>query len=408
MLEGCVYTRDNLKYKTDYNYYNAATLPAKPKVNKPSPSMPRPKKKRKKASILAGLILMTVLIGISSIIVPTAYNLIMQNYLFSPITTTNSEYPFMSYNSKKTGGINLFEYLMPTKQYLSNYTFLNDRIEYPVANKHTKMKTIFYHDRLVDLENSLKALNKKYPNIKPSIFVWSMDNGNYVDIDSEVIYPSASIIKLPVLIQMYKSIENEQFWLKDNMVLTNYYRSEGSGNMQYAQAGRKYSIFELASLMMQDSDNTATNMLMSKIGSMNDINAAMKSWGIEHTHIQTWLPDITGNNYTTARDIAQMLYNVGKEDNKFLNFDSQSDIVNIMGKVKNTSLIKAGLPENVGFIHKTGDIGTMLGDAGIVYLPSTQRYIVVILARRPHNNVNGRLFIQEASKIIYNYMSTKN
>ena len=103
-----------------------------------------------------------------------------------------------------------------------------------------------------------------------------------------------------------------------------------------------------------------------------------------------------------------MLYNIGKDDNKFLNINSQSDIINIMSKVKNTMLIKAGLPENVSFIHKTGDIGTMLGDAGIVYLPSGQRYIVVILALRPHNNINGRLYIQEASKIIYNYMSTKN
>ena len=79
-----------------------------------------------------------------------------------------------------------------------------------------------------------------------------------------------------------------------------------------------------------------------------------------------------------------------------------------MSNVKNTSLIKAGLPDNVPFIHKTGDIGTMLGDAGIVYLPSGQRYVVVILALRPHNHINGRLYIQEASKIIYNYMSLNN
>ena len=189
------------------------------------------------------------------------------------------------------------------------------------------------------------------------------------------------------------------------MFLTEYYRSPGSGNMQYHQAGRQYSIYDLAKVMIQDSDNTATNMLMAKIGSMNDINAALKSWGIKHTHVQTWLPDLTGTNYTTAEDMAQMLYNISEDTNSFLNVNSQSDIINIMGKVKNTSLIKAGLPEGVDFIHKTGDIGTMLGDAGIVYLPSGQRYIVVILAKRPHNDVNGRLYIQEASKIIYNYMS---
>lgn len=400
--------RDNLKYKqsSGYGYYNAATLPAKPKVQKPA--MPKPKKKKKKASLLAGVVLLSVLAAFSAIIVPTSYNLVRQTYFTSPVASINSEDSILSYHTKNLGGMNFSEYMLPTKKYLSNYSFLNQAIEYPTPKKDTKMKPLFYGDRLVELENSLKNLNKKYSNIKPAVFVWSMDNSNFVDIGADVVYPSASIIKLPVLIQMYKSVEEEQFGLKDNMFLTEYYRSEGSGKMQYSQAGRSYSLYDLATLMIQDSDNTATNMLVSKVGSMNDVNAAMKSWGIEHTHMQTWLPDLTGNNYTTARDIAQMLYNIGKDDNKFLNINSQSDIINIMSKVKNTLLIKAGLPEDVSFIHKTGDIGTMLGDAGIVYLPSGQRYIVVILALRPHNNINGRLYIQEASKIIYNYMSTKN
>ncbi|MBR3889052.1 serine hydrolase [bacterium] len=404
-----MYTRDNLKYKYDYNnYYNTATMPVRPKVNKPSPSMPKPKRKRKKASLLANLTLATVLLGFSAIILSTGFDLVKKFYLTVPINNIGSEYHFMSYLSKENGGINLSEYIFPTKQYLSNYTFLNEKIEYPAPNKYAKMKPLFYGDRLVNLEFSLLNLNKKYANIKPAVFAWSMDNGNYIEINADKIYPSASIIKIPVLIQMYKSIEAEQFGLKDSMFLTEYYRSEGSGNMQYSQAGRKYSLYELASLMIQDSDNTATNMLMSKVGSMNDVNAAMRSWGIENTHLQTWLPDITGNNYTTARDIAKMLYNIGRDDNKFLNINSQSDIINIMSKVKNVSLIKAGLPDGVSFIHKTGDIGTMLGDAGIVYLPNGQRYIVVIMAMRPHNNINGRLYIQEASKMIYDYFSTRN
>jgi len=399
--------RDNLKYKhAGHDYYNAATMPVKPKKQKQA--MPKPKKHKKKASLLACLLLLSILVGLSAIIVPTSYKLVVQSYFNKPVVSTNADDSILAYDAKNFGGLNLAEYILPTQKYLSNYSFLNMTMEYPTAKKDTKMKPLFYGDRLVELENSLKALNTKYPNIQPAVFVWSMDNSNYVDIDGDVVYPSASIIKLPVLIQMYKSIEAEQFGLKDNMTLTEYYRSEGSGNMQYSQAGRTYSITDLATTMIQDSDNTATNMLISKVGSMNDVNAAIKSWGIEHTHLQTWLPDITGNNYTTAKDIAQMLYNIGKDDNKFLNINSQSDIINIMSKVKNTMLIKAGLPENVSFIHKTGDIGTMLGDAGIVYLPSGQRYIVVILALRPHNNINGRLYIQEASKIIYNYMSTKN
>lgn len=400
--------RNNLKYEQSYDkyYYNTLTLPEKPKPKRPGAGMPKPKKKKKKASLFATIALLGIIGAISAVVAPVGCKMFRQSYLDNSIKTVSSEYSFMNYGAK-LGGINLSEFILPTHKYLSNYTFFNQSIEYPAAKKATRMKDLFLTERMTKLELALKNLNKAYPNIKPSIFVWSMEDGSFADINASAIYPSASIIKIPVLIQLYKSIEDEQFGLKDTMCLTEYYRSEGSGRMQFSQAGNKYNLYELASLMIQDSDNTATNMLISKVGSMNDVNAAMRSWGIEHTHLQTWLPDLTGNNYTTSRDLAKMLYNIGKDDNRFLNINSQSDIINIMGKVKNTLLIKAGLPEQASFFHKTGDIGTMLGDAGIVYMPSGQRYIVVILALRPYNNINGRLFIQEASKIIYNYMSTK-
>ena len=393
-----------------YGGYNSVTLPAKPQKERKARPLPMPKPKRKKkASIFQKIIVLTLLGALGYLMVPTSYSMFKATFIPSNIKNVVSDNNIINDKFDAESGISYQELIHPTLSYLSNYTFLNHRVSYNTATaKKAAMTPLRMGDRLNDLENSLKLLNKKYSNIDPAIFVWSIDNHNYASINSKKVYSAASIIKLPVLIQLYKSIEAEQFGLKDKMYLTEYYRSSGSGNMQYSQAGNAYSVYDLAKVMIQDSDNTATNMLMSKIGSMNDINAALKNWGIKHTHVQTWLPDLTGTNYTTAEDMAQMLYNISDDNNSFLNVNSQSDIINIMGKVKNVNLIKAGLPEGVDFVHKTGDIGTMLGDAGIVYLPSGQRYIVVILANRPHNHPNGRTYIQEASKIIYNYMSTRN
>lgn len=404
-----MYAKNTVKYDDSYGYtYNTATMPVKPSKPKQKQTI-KPKKKKKKGSLLARIVALSLLSVLGLLIVPTQCKFFNQTFVNNKIQTTESDNVICSNDFTPTGGVNYNELINPTLSYLTNYTFFNQRLSYNVAsNKKAQMAQLKYNDRLTELETELKNLNKSYANIKPAIFVWSMDNYNYVNINADKIYPAASIIKLPVLIQLYRAIEWEQIGLKDTMYLTEYYRSPGSGNMQYAQQGNAYSIYDLAKVMIQDSDNTATNMLISKLGSMNDINAALKNWGIKHTHVQTWLPDLTGTNYTTARDMGQILYNIGNDDSSFLNINSQGDIVNIMSKVKNVNLIKAGLPENVSFIHKTGDIGTMLGDAGIVYLPSGQRYIVVILAHRPHNDPNGKLYIQNASKIIYNYMSTRN
>lgn len=403
-----LYTKYGFDSYYGYSRSNAVIAPIKPlkeRRGKSTVQPPKPRRK-KKNSLLGQIMMLSCLLGIGYIFVPTSYHILCQNFISSNVAHVSANNNIVNSAYIAQSGLNLNELVNPTLSYMSNYTFMNDRIQYPAKEgKKAKMSPLKYGERLNDLEYQLKTLNNKYPNIKPSVFVWSIDNHSYASIDSNKVYPAASIIKLPVLIQMYKAIEADQFKLNDYMYLTEYYRSSGSGNMQYAQTGNSYKISELARVMIQDSDNTATNMLMSKLGSMNDVNAALKNWGIKHTHVQTWLPDITGTNYTTAEDMAQMLYNISDDNNSFLNINSQSDIINIMGKVKNVNLIKAGLPDGVDFIHKTGDIGTMLGDAGIVYLPSGERYIVVIMALRPHNHPNGKMYIQEASRLIYNYMA---
>ncbi len=405
--------RDNLKYNDEYYKYrnpyynyNAVTAPAKPQKERKAKPLPMPKPKRRKKSLASKIVSLSIIGALGYLLVPTSYNMFSSTFVPADITHLKADNNICSNSYNAQSGINYHEVINPTLSYMSNYTFLNDRIQCPAnEGKKAKMAPLRLGTELTGLENSLKTLGKKYPNIDPSVFVWSIDDHSFASINSKKVYPAASIIKLPVLIQLYKSIEAGQVGRNDRMHLTEYYRSSGSGNLQYAQAGNAYSIYDLAKVMIQDSDNTATNMLMSRIGSMNDVNAALKNWGIKHTHVQTWLPDLTGTNYTTAEDMAQMLYNIDDDNNSFLNVTSTQEIIDIMSKVKNVNLIKAGLPDGVPFIHKTGDIGTMLGDAGIVYMPSNKRYIVVILAHRPHNHQNGKTYIQEASKLIYNYMS---
>ena len=101
--------------------------------------------------------------------------------------------------------------------------------------------------------------------------------------------------------------------------------------------------------------------------------------------------------------LEKYLYNIDEND-KFLTQESRAKILNYMGHVHNNRLIHAGLGAGAVFLHKTGDIGTMLGDAGIVIAPNGKKYIVVILANRPHNAIEGKDFIVHASELIYNYM----
>ena len=359
----------------------------------------KPKKKNFLLEIFRLVVSISFLLAFAYFVLPTAYNCLIKQ-VFAPTnmyTTIKYENNMLKENPAYSKTINLYSIANPTMKYLYNDLFENQLLLTPTIQKtHSEVTTMYQTSEMSDLKQQLIELNKSYPKVQPAIYVWEFDQGSYVNINAEEMYPAASIIKLPVLVRMFKSIEANQFTIYDEMKMTEPYRSSGSGNLQFSQANRSYTMDYLAKIMIQDSDNTSTNMIMSKLGGMDDVNIGLRDWGISKTYVRTWLPDLAGTNKTTALDMAKILYNL--DNPGFLNINSREYIIDYMSHVKNDRLIQAGLGDGALFIHKTGDIGTMLGDAGIVYAPNGKKYIVVILAKRPHNHPQGKEFIVKASE----------
>jgi len=301
-----------------------------------------------------------------------------------------------------------------------NLSFLN-QAEYAIANngdfidtkfideinsKKPLMKAPVLNGKMNNLTNRLKFLSATYPQLNTGVFIWDYNTGKYVDIKADEAYPTASIIKLPVLFQLFRRSEKGLINLNDKITLENYYVTEGSGYLQYSPLGTKRDYRQLINLMIQESDNTATNMLLSSIGGMNELDREMKNWGLKVTSLSNWLPDLEGTNVSTPKEMGTILYNIGNTD--LLSIKTRMQIVDIMSHVKNNRLIQAGLPAEAGFIHKTGDIGTMLGDAGVVALPDGRKYIIVIMVKRPWNSFAAKEFIIKASEITYNSYIRQN
>lgn len=306
-------------------------------------------------------------------------------------------------NSTKILKIDYYKLLFPTHSYLYKDLFLGKYIIKDTKYDKNLMININETSERSGLKQKLLNLAENYKRIKPSIYVWEYNNGTYVDIDANEPYPAASIIKIPVLIEMFREIESGKFSLNDTMILEDYYRAPGSGKLQYSQGGIAHSMDYLAKIMIENSDNSSTNMIMSKMGGMPELNRAMQRWGLKTTHINNWLPDLDGTNITTARELAKMFYNI--DSTNIVNSESKKHIADYLSHVKNNRLLQAGLPHEAILLHKTGDIGFMVGDAGIVKTPNGRKYIVVILAKRPYNNLQGKDFIVKASSIIYEHIS---
>lgn len=299
-------------------------------------------------------------------------------------------------------------YISPTLNYLSNASLLSQNILIPNAKMSSgssgKLNKIISSGRNAYVEARLSELASNYPQLSPSIYIWDYSTGQSVEINADEPIPTASIIKIPILFELFRQIEDKQYGsrieLGSTIKFEELYRTSGSGDLQYRQEGGKYSVNYLANLMITRSDNSATNMLLDTIGGKVAMNRAFRTWGLKQSRIANWLPDLDGENKMSPKDVATILYNL--DNPSFLTSRSKEQIKDYMYNVENTNLLYAGLPKGAVLLHKTGDIGTMLGDAGIAYRADGKKYIIAVMVQRPFNDSSARSFIREVSSIVYN------
>lgn len=372
--------RMNLNFSSSASVDNLLSLPLRKRMTM------RKNIKKQQSEKLKFLVVFFILF---SIIMPNIFFENYNNLFLNKIKNENIQIP------KDITFLNQAEYAITNNGDFLNTKFLDD-----INTENPLMKAPILKGKMYNLTNRLKYLSSLYPQLETGIFIWDYNTGRYVDINGDKIFPTASIIKLPVMFQLFRRVEKGLINLNDKINLTDYYVSGGSGSLQYSPLGTKLTYRQLVNKMIQDSDNTATNMLLSSVGGMNELDREIKRWGLKVTSLSNWLPDLDGTNVSTPKEIGTLLYNIGNTN--LLSIKTRAEIIEIMSHVKNNRLIQAGLPADTTFIHKTGDIGTMLGDAGVVALPDGRKYIISIMVKRPWNSFAAKEFIVEASKITYN------
>ena len=296
-------------------------------------------------------------------------------------------------------------FISPTLAYLHNSYLMDEPVLVGVDNKARILNNISVTGSMESTKNKLLNLFKNYPSMHPAVFVWDYSTGKAVEINADEVFPSASIIKIPIAFELMRKIDDssktkEPITLQDKRMYTDEFKTLGSGKLQYTQSDVNYSLNHLADIMISESDNSATNMILYEIGGVDGFNRAMRNLGLKTTSMGEWLPDMDGTNKITAREISTILYNI--DNPLYINPKYKNSLKEYLGNTKNIHLLKEKLPPNAMILHKTGNIGEMLGDSGIVYTSSGKKYLVTILVKRPKNNLNARNLVQDASLIIYN------
>lgn len=257
-------------------------------------------------------------------------------------------------------------------------------------------------EELTPLKQKLAALDKKQPKIETQAFFIDLDNGKYVNLAGDTAISAASLIKIPVAVAFFQDVDAGKIKLNEKFSIGKDVIASGSGDMQYQQGKKSFTALETVIKMITISDNTATNMIIKRMGGKAVLDQRFQAWGLTHTQIHNLLPDLEGTNTTSSHDLATVLLKVNQGE--LISLKSRDRLLGIMQETKTRTLLPPGLEPGAIISHKTGDIGTVLGDAGIIDMPSGKRYIEVIIAKRPYNDIAARTLIQEMSRTTYQHL----
>ncbi|MBF2048274.1 MAG: serine hydrolase [Leptolyngbya sp. IPPAS B-1204] len=244
-------------------------------------------------------------------------------------------------------------------------------------------------------------LVRNLTDLVPGVYVMDIDNGDFFSFNGNATFSAASMIKLPVLIAFFQDVDAGKIKLDEMLQIQQTDVAEGSGDMQYAGVGTQYSALETATNMIVSSDNTATNMVIRRLGGIQALNQRFRQWGLQQTLLRKPLPDLEGTNTTSPKELASLMALLN--DGKLISMKSRDRAFEIMRRTANDSLLPSVMSPGSAIAHKTGDIGSMLGDIGLVDLPSGRRYAIATMVKRPHNDARAQDLIRQIAAIVYEH-----
>jgi len=253
------------------------------------------------------------------------------------------------------------------------------------------------------LKTLMQQLATNNTKLFPGMFFIDPDTGAYLDWNGDTTFAAASTIKFPILVAFFQDVDAGKIRLDEKLTLKKELVGGGSGGFQYKPLGSQFTALETATQMMIVSDNTATNLLIERLGGITALNQRFKNWGLTVTELRNLLPDLEGTNTTSPKELAQLMAAVQKGD--LISVKSHDRLLNIMRRTHTATLLPRGLGPGATIAHKTGDIGSMVGDVGLVDLPNGKRYIAVAMVKRPHNNAQAKELIRQVSRAAYQEFS---
>lgn len=238
----------------------------------------------------------------------------------------------------------------------------------------------------------MEALDDSVPEY--SIMVEDFLSPFQLVMGNSALYVGASVHKLPILAAIYGAVEKGTLSLDQAITFKEESRQDyGTGTLRYQKAGGKYSIEELATIMIKKSDNTAAYILANEVLNMRDIQSTINNFGLSETSMT--------DNMTSNKDMALLMKNLFT--GRLFNASLTRNAINLLYDTDFEDRLPALLPNTARVYHKIGTAIAGLHDVGVVVTPHSM-YYVGIFTRGVSDEERATQAIARASRAIYDFM----
>jgi beta-lactamase class A len=273
------------------------------------------------------------------------------------------------------------------------------------------------HELQKQIEGAIRAADAHM-----GVSMLHLERGDEINLHADESFPMASVLKIPVLVEAARQMDAGKFTLDDRWQLTVAEKNLGSGVLTFFDDGLLPTVRDLLTLMIIISDNTATDMIINRLGKEQIVNS-MRQLGLQNVHLpltirqifETILPsadptqdpysvalenkDYTPppgaagyskgpeNNVSTPRDMTRLLELIYR--GRAASREGTDEMLRILLKQTLNDRLPRFLPPGTRVAHKTGTLSGFRNDAGILYVDDQQHVAVTVFSEWDSDAVKG-------------------
>lgn len=208
---------------------------------------------------------------------------------------------------------------------------------------------------------------------------------------------AASVIKIPIMVEAFRQFESGELDPAETYVLREEDKMPSCGALNRMHAGLEVTMRDLVELMIVLSDNSATNVLIDRLG-IDKVNACLRAQGVQKSTLRRKLFDRAGHaagieNTVTAREMGMLLEKMYYGE--LISPEASAQMLEILRNQKLNGKLPFFLkPRGIAVAHKTGEDDGITHDVGVVY--AQRPFVVCMLSNETEVPAFERL-IQDAA-----------